>query len=170
MRLRPDCIFPDRLTGRCQTVRCATRIEESNSRCPGYDRMGECRALTYEIQLPVLNQSKCLPIRKLIGHIAAGGGDWRGYRALQPPLRGLRRYVALPHRARQRVRRRPRLISDLAAVVTVTDDGVVRAAAPGLQYAAPGDLRNCMVALTEEEHLLAGFSTPFYRRRGSGRA
>jgi uncharacterized cofD-like protein len=47
------------------------------------------------------------------------------------------------------------LISDLAAVVTVTDDGGSSGRLrKGFNMLPPGDLRNCMVALSEEEDLL----------------
>ena len=48
------------------------------------------------------------------------------------------------------------VITDLAAVVTVTDDGVCPSCfCKGSHMLPPGDLRNCMVALSEEEALLA---------------
>jgi len=51
---------------------------------------------------------------------------------------------------------KPGLISDLAAVVTVTDDGGSSGRLrKGFNMLPPGDLRNCMVALSEEEDLLA---------------
>jgi uncharacterized cofD-like protein len=47
------------------------------------------------------------------------------------------------------------LIDDLAAVVTVTDDGGSSGRLrKGFNMLPPGDLRNCMVALSEEEDLL----------------
>ena len=50
----------------------------------------------------------------------------------------------------------PCLISDLAALVTVTDDGGSSGRLrKGFNMLPPGDLRNCMVALSEEEDLLA---------------
>ena len=52
--------------------------------------------------------------------------------------------------------RTPGLISDLAAVVTVTDDGGSSGRLrQDFNMLPPGDLRNCMVALSEEEDLLA---------------
>src|SRR3984885_15216628 len=48
------------------------------------------------------------------------------------------------------------LIRDLAAVVTVTDDGGSSGRLrEDLKMLPPGDVRNCMVALSEDEHLLA---------------
>ena len=50
----------------------------------------------------------------------------------------------------------PCLIRDLAAVVTVTDDGGSSGRLrEELQMLPPGDIRNCMVALSEDEHLLS---------------
>ena len=47
-------------------------------------------------------------------------------------------------------------IRDLAAIVTVTDDGGSSGRLrEDLQMLPPGDVRNCMVALSEDEHLLA---------------
>jgi uncharacterized cofD-like protein len=78
--------------------------------------------------------------------VAIGGGT-----GLSMLLRGLRRYVAsssegAPKRG---------LIADLAAVVTVTDDGGSSGRLrKDFNMLPPGDLRNCMVALSEEEDLL----------------
>jgi uncharacterized cofD-like protein len=48
------------------------------------------------------------------------------------------------------------LISDLAAIVTVTDDGGSSGRLrEDFKMLPPGDVRNCMVALSEDEHLLA---------------
>jgi uncharacterized cofD-like protein len=50
----------------------------------------------------------------------------------------------------------PCLIRDLAAVVTVTDDGGSSGRLrEDFKMLPPGDVRNCMVALSEDEHLLA---------------
>jgi uncharacterized cofD-like protein len=50
----------------------------------------------------------------------------------------------------------PCLIRDLAAIVTVTDDGGSSGRLrEDLNMLPPGDVRNCMVALSEDEHLLA---------------
>jgi len=75
--------------------------------------------------------------------VAIGGGT-----GLSTLLRGLRQHVATSSQ--------PGLISDLAAVVTVTDDGGSSGRLrKGFNMLPPGDLRNCMVALSEEEDLLA---------------
>ena len=77
--------------------------------------------------------------------VALGGGT-----GLSTLLRGLRRHVAPGGR------QNAGLISDLAAVVTVTDDGGSSGRLrQDFNMLPPGDLRNCMVALSEEEDLLA---------------
>lgn len=93
--------------------------------------------------------------------VAMGGGT-----GLSTLLRGLRRYVAFPDWPTPV----PCHISDLAAVVTVTDDGgssgILRR---DFNMLPPGDLRNCMVALSAEEDLLAKlFSYRFKTGRGLG--
>jgi uncharacterized cofD-like protein len=79
--------------------------------------------------------------------VAIGGGT-----GLSTLLRGLRKHVATglePPAA-------PNLICDLAAVVSVTDDGGSSGRLrQHFNMLPPGDLRNCMVALSEEEDLLA---------------
>jgi len=110
--------------------------------------------------------------------VAIGGGT-----GLSTLLRGLKRYVPAPagsRRATDPSRRRahspadsrpdprtdpkidaafaahPCLIRDLAAIVTVTDDGGSSGRLrEDLKMLPPGDVRNCMVALSEDEHLLA---------------
>ena len=50
----------------------------------------------------------------------------------------------------------PCLIRDLAAIVTVTDDGGSSGRLrEDFKILPPGDVRNCMVALSEDEHLLS---------------
>jgi uncharacterized cofD-like protein len=79
--------------------------------------------------------------------VAIGGGT-----GLSTLLRGLCRHVSAPG-SRSTV---PGLISDLAAVVTVTDDGGSSGRLrKDFNMLPPGDLRNCMVALSEEGDLLA---------------
>ena len=95
--------------------------------------------------------------------VAMGGGT-----GLSTLLRGLKRYVPMRDR-----RRRPRtseqvntpifpstdtrwLIRELSAVVTVTDDGGSSGRLrEDFKMLPPGDVRNCMVALSEDEHLLS---------------
>jgi uncharacterized cofD-like protein len=77
--------------------------------------------------------------------VAIGGGT-----GLSTLLRGLKDYLGARKR---RVENRP--ISDLTAVVTVTDDGG-SSGRLRREYSVlpPGDIRNCMVALSQDEHLL----------------
>lgn len=95
--------------------------------------------------------------------VAIGGGS-----GLSTLLRGLRRYVSVPGQPPpllHSVNASPPLppsyaakafIADLAAVVTVTDDGGSSGRLRrDMKMLPPGDLRNCMVALCEEEDLLA---------------
>ena len=89
--------------------------------------------------------------------VALGGGT-----GLSTLLRGLRRHVMAPGSD-------PGLaqIADLAAVVTVTDDGGSSGRLRrGFNMLPPGDLRNCMVALSEEEDLLVKLFS--HRFRGGG--
>lgn len=95
--------------------------------------------------------------------VAMGGGT-----GLSTLLRGLKCYVPMRDR-----RKRPRtpelteisslpckdarwLIRELSAVVTVTDDGGSSGRLrEDFKMLPPGDVRNCMVALSEDEHLLS---------------
>lgn len=93
--------------------------------------------------------------------VAIGGGT-----GLSTLLRGLKRYVAAPSTTRRASDPRrssdamcqdgPCLIRELAAVVTVTDDGGSSGRLrEDLKMLPPGDVRNCMVALSEDEALLS---------------
>jgi uncharacterized cofD-like protein len=98
--------------------------------------------------------------------VAIGGGT-----GLSTLLRGLKRYVVTPDRRRgirlegsQNSERPPALpcpdarciIRELSAVVTVTDDGGSSGRLrEDFKMLPPGDIRNCMVALSEDEHLLS---------------
>ena len=78
--------------------------------------------------------------------VAIGGGT-----GLSTLLRGLRRHVVSSSQGAPE----GGLIADLAAVVTVTDDGGSSGRLrKDFNMLPPGDLRNCMVALSEEEDLL----------------
>jgi uncharacterized cofD-like protein len=89
--------------------------------------------------------------------VAIGGGT-----GLSVLLRGLKHYVA---RRGQVSERHP--ILDLAAIVTVTDDGG-SSGRLRREYSVlpPGDIRNCMVALSQDEALLGRL---FQYRFDSGR-
>jgi uncharacterized cofD-like protein len=77
--------------------------------------------------------------------VALGGGT-----GLSSVLRGLKQHVAEPKKNQAN-----RPISDLAAVVTVTDDGGSSGRLRNeYRVLPPGDIRNCMVALSKDEHLL----------------
>ncbi len=87
--------------------------------------------------------------------VAIGGGT-----GLSTLLRGLKRFVPTPTGAQpltdSRCKDGPCLIRELAAVVTVTDDGGSSGRLrEDLKMLPPGDVRNCMVALSEDEHLLS---------------
>jgi uncharacterized cofD-like protein len=113
------------------------------------------------MSLPNLAESKDKELRV----VAIGGGT-----GLSTLLRGLKRYVVTPDRRRgPRFGRAhgpenvpapsPRLpcaIRELSAVVTVTDDGGSSGRLrEDFKMLPPGDIRNCMVALSEDEHLLS---------------
>jgi uncharacterized cofD-like protein len=111
---------------------------------------------------------------KALRVVAIGGGT-----GLSTLLRGLKRYVATPERRKgTRLERRAdwpqeherrgnqeqqaapgelaSVIRELSAVVTVTDDGGSSGRLrEDFKMLPPGDIRNCMVALSEDEHLLS---------------
>lgn len=90
--------------------------------------------------------------------VAIGGGT-----GLSTLLRGLRRHVVQAGETGAYGE-----ISDLAAVVTVTDDGGSSGRLrKDFNMLPPGDLRNCMVALSEEEDLLAQLFNHRFRRGDS---
>jgi uncharacterized cofD-like protein len=86
---------------------------------------------------------------------AIGGGT-----GLSTLLRGLKRHTrqSLANTANPTdiAHELPTAISDLAAIVTVSDDGGSSGRLrKDMNMLPPGDLRNCMVALSEDEHLLS---------------
>lgn len=112
--------------------------------------------------LPKLTESN----EKTLRVVAIGGGT-----GLSTLLRGLKQYVATPDR-RRGIRltnvpmvgvveaapcpTKPCVIRELSAVVTVTDDGGSSGRLrEDFKMLPPGDIRNCMVALSEDEHLLS---------------
>jgi uncharacterized cofD-like protein len=85
--------------------------------------------------------------------VAIGGGT-----GLSTLLRGLKRFVAAPSAANTLAdcKDLPCLIRELSAIVTVTDDGGSSGRLrEDLNILPPGDLRNCLVALSEDEALLS---------------
>ncbi len=87
--------------------------------------------------------------------VAIGGGT-----GLSTLLRGLKRYTASPAgttlAADAACPDLPCRIRDLSAIVTVTDDGGSSGRLrEDLNMLPPGDVRNCLVALSEDEHLLS---------------
>jgi uncharacterized cofD-like protein len=82
--------------------------------------------------------------------VAIGGGT-----GLSTLLKGLRYYVTSPGERRRQAVDEPR-IHDLCAVVTVSDDGGSSGRLrKELNMLPPGDIRNCIVALSEDEPLLS---------------
>jgi uncharacterized cofD-like protein len=93
--------------------------------------------------------------------VAIGGGT-----GLSTLLRGLK--LRVPHVAGllQLPSRAP-LIADLTAVVTVTDDGGSSGRLRrDFNMLPPGDLRNCMVALSEDERLISRLFRHRFRNGG----
>jgi uncharacterized cofD-like protein len=87
--------------------------------------------------------------RRPLRVVAIGGGT-----GLSTLLRGLKKYVVPPGIAR--IAQNTYAIGDLAAVVTVTDDGGSSGRLrKELGILPPGDIRNCIVALSEDEAMLA---------------
>jgi uncharacterized cofD-like protein len=87
--------------------------------------------------------------------VAIGGGT-----GLSTLLRGLKHFVATTSGARRAgdpvAQNHPTLIRDLSAIVTVTDDGGSSGRLRDeLHMLPPGDIRNCLVALSHDEHLLS---------------
>ena len=99
--------------------------------------------------------------QKSLRVVAIGGGT-----GLSTLLRGLRKHVVVPGLAATQDCD-PCLITDLAALVTVTDDGGSSGRLrKGFNMLPPGDLRNCMVALSEEEDLIAQLFRHRFRSGG----
>lgn len=91
---------------------------------------------------------------------ALGGGT--GLAAL---LSGLKHFVTAPHSDSESAD--AVYFADLAALVTVTDDGGSSGRLRDeLQMLPPGDIRNCLVALSTDESLLSSLFQ--YRFAGSG--
>ncbi len=88
-----------------------------------------------------------------LNFVAIGGGN-----GLSTLLSGLKRFVG-PSETE------PVWLSNLSAIVAVSDDGGSSGRIRDeLQMLPPGDIRNCMVAMSEDSHLLA----KLFRHRFSG--
>jgi uncharacterized cofD-like protein len=98
-------------------------------------------------------QAKVHPAQTTALRVAAIGGGT----GLSTLLRGLKQHVPAPSSsAAASASPQPCIISDLAGIVTVTDDGGSSGRLRrDMNTLPPGDLRNCMVALSEDEHLLS---------------
>lgn len=103
-----------------------------------------------DVSVTAKNPASCSVQRNGLRVVAIGGGT-----GLSTLLRGLKRYApsalgaGIPEGA-------PHPICDLAAVVTVTDDGGSSGRLrKNFNMLPPGDLRNCMVALSEDEGLMS---------------
>jgi len=92
-------------------------------------------------------QENANPVRRGYRLVAIGGGT-----GLSTLLRGLKRYTRVPGDAAPQ----ESFISDLTAVVTVSDDGGSSGRLRReLNILPPGDIRNCLVAVSEDENLLS---------------
>lgn len=93
--------------------------------------------------------------RKGLNIVAVGGGT-----GLATLLSGLKEYVGSPTQP-------DAIIKDLSAIVAVTDDGGSSGRLRDeLKMLPPGDIRNCMVALSEDSYLLSQLFQ--YRFEGDG--
>ncbi len=99
---------------------------------------------------PLINHASLEVIsRRPLRVVSLGGGT-----GLSTLLRGLKKYVVEPGIAR--IAQNAMAIGDLAAVVTVTDDGGSSGRLrKEFNILPPGDIRNCLVALSEDEALLS---------------
>ncbi len=104
--------------------------------------------------IPIPNRAQGLQV------VAIGGGT-----GLSTLLRGLKRHVISTFPASPSAAPLAPFISRLIAIVTVTDDGGSSGRLrKELGVPPPGDIRNCMIALSDEEELLA----KLFRYRFSG--
>lgn len=96
--------------------------------------------------LPRQSSTRTSPLRV----VAIGGGT-----GLSTLLKGLKSYVPAPMEPYRATPGSP-TISELSAVVTVSDDGGSSGRLRSeLNMLPPGDIRNCIVALSEDEALLS---------------
>jgi len=91
--------------------------------------------------------------------VSIGGGT-----GLSTLLKGLKKYVTFPGQTTRPLHP----IRELCAVVTVTDDGGSSGRLrKEFNMLAPGDIRNCIVALSEDEHMLSKLFQHRFKK-GSG--
>ena len=133
-----------------------TRVHDSmrEELLPPRDRRSEAESLVKKSRRKKKNHSRGLRV------VALGGGT--GLSAL---LRGLKHHLV---RRTDQHATTQRPIADLAAIVTVTDDGGSsgRLRRENL-ILPPGDIRNCIVALSKDEALLGRlFQYRFHAGRG----
>src|SRR5437764_12029464 len=110
--------------------------------------------------------SKTVTAHRSLKVVAIGGGT-----GLSTLLKGLKPYVQAPHYAASPdvdLATEGTGIEELSAVVTVTDDGGSSGRLrKELNMLPPGDIRNCLVALSEDEALLSRlFQHRFARGEG----
>jgi uncharacterized cofD-like protein len=110
------------------------------------------------------------PLQPQVNVVAIGGGT-----GLSTLLRGLKRHTQLGER-RQQVPSRdeacehpPCRIAQLSALVTVTDDGGSSGRLrEDLNILPPGDVRNCVAALSEDERMLTRLFQYRFPTSGNG--
>src|SRR5947207_4766663 len=125
-------------------------------------RILSCRIRMAFVSQPTMKKraSKTEVLERSFRVVTLGGGT-----GLSVLLRGLKEHVV---RRPDEIATAERPISDLAAIVTVTDDG----GSSGRlrrenRILPPGDIRNCMVALASDEALLSRlFQYRFHAGRG----
>src|SRR5437868_13836923 len=104
------------------------------------------------------NRASPAPLRV----VAIGGGT-----GLSTLLKGLKDFVPAPGESFRPISSGPS-ISELSAIVTVSDDGgPSERLRKELNMLPPGDIRNCIVALSEDEALLSKLFQHRFRK-GSG--
>jgi len=106
--------------------------------------------LTHSESLTAFQAANTNPAPRLLRVVAIGGGT-----GLSTLLKGLKQYVAFPGEQASPPDQSPS-IADLSAVVTVSDDGGSSGRLrKELNMLPPGDIRNCIVALSQDEALLS---------------
>src|SRR5947209_7145356 len=104
-------------------------------------------APNFDLATTQLNCSSYKPLKV----VAIGGGT-----GLSTLLRGLKHYIRPPEYGVEPTEPTEPTIGELTAVVTVTDDGGSSGRLrKDFNMLPPGDIRNCLVALSEDEALLS---------------